>query len=148
MTLNNISDGQPVTYKLLNDIIDQVNRIVIPEDDQKQDIMVVGNGNTIQTAEDDKVRIAVGSREIDVPVSGTKDEPDIKFPSNTGFKAIPFITTSIIDYKGAGQGISFANATVTSITKESFSVRVRLVSELKKPTTVRLNYIAIGSGSA
>jgi hypothetical protein len=146
MTLNNISDGQPVTYELLNAIITQVNSIVIPADDQKQNIRVVGN--TIQTAEDDKVVIAVGSREIDVPVSGTKDENDIKFPSNTGFKAIPFITTSIIDYKGAGQGISFANATITSITKESFSVRVRLVSELKKSTTVRLNYIAIGSGSA
>jgi len=146
MTINPISDGQPVTYELLNAIINQVNSIVIPADDQKQNIMVVGN--TIQTAEDDKVKIAVGSREIDIPVSGTKDENDIKFPSNTGFKAIPFITTSIIDYKGAGQGISFANATITSITKESFSVRVRLVSELKKPTTVRLNYIAIGSGSA
>jgi hypothetical protein len=146
MTLNQISDGQPVTYELLNAIITQVNSIVIPADDQKQNIRVVGN--TIQTAEDDKVVIAVGSREIDVPVSGTKDENDIKFPSNTGFKAIPFITTSIIDYKGAGQGISFANATITSITKESFSVRVRLVSELKKSTTVRLNYIAIGSGSA
>ena len=146
MTLNQISDGQPVTYELLNAIINQVNSIVIPADDQKQDIMVVGN--TIQTAEDDKVKIAVGSREIDIPVSGTKDENDIKFPSNTGFKAIPFITASIIDYKGAGQGISFANATITSITKESFSVRVRLVSELKKTTTVRLNYIAIGSGSA
>lgn len=146
MTLNQISDGQPVTYELLNAIITQVNSIVVPADDQKQNIMVVGN--TIQTAEDDKVVIAVGSREIDIPVSGTKDENDIKFPSNTGFKAIPFITTSIIDYKGAGQGISFANATITSITKESFSVRVRLVSELKKSTTVRLNYIAIGSGSA
>ena len=144
--LSPISDGQPVTYELLNAIINQVNSIVIPADDQKQDIMVVGN--TIQTAEDDKVKIAVGSREIDIPVSGTKDENDIKFPSNTGFKAIPFITASIIDYKGAGQGISFANATITSITKESFSVRVRLVSELKKTTTVRLNYIAIGSGSA
>jgi hypothetical protein len=141
-----ISDGQPITYELLNAIINQVNSIVIPADDQKQNIMVVGN--TIQTAEDDKVKIAVGSREIDIPVSGTKDENDIKFPSNTGFKAIPFITASIIDYKGAGQGISFANATITSITKESFSVRVRLVSELKKTTTVRLNYIAIGSGSA
>ena len=146
MTLNQISDGQPVTYELLNAIINQVNSIVIPADDQKQDIMVVGN--TIQTADDDKVKIAVGSREIDVPVSGTKDEPDIKFPSNTGFKNIPFIITSIIDYRGAGQGISFANATITSITKESFSVRVRLVSELKRSTTVRLNYIAIGSGSA
>lgn len=146
MTLNQISDGQPVTYELLNAIITQVNSIVVPADNQKQNIMVVGN--TIQTAEDDKVVIAVGSREIDIPVSGTKDENDIKFPSNTGFKAIPFITTSIIDYKGAGQGISFANATITSITKESFSVRVRLVSELKKSTTVRLNYIAIGSGSA
>jgi hypothetical protein len=144
--LSPISDGQPVTYELLNAIINQVNSIVIPADDQKQNIMVVGN--TIQTAEDDRVKIAVGSREIDIPVSGTKDENDIKFPSNTGFKAIPFITASIIDYKGAGQGISFANATITSITKESFSVRVRLVSELKKTTTVRLNYIAIGSGSA
>jgi len=145
MTINQISDGQPVTYELLNAIINQVNSIVIPDDDQKQNIIVVGN--TIQTAEDDKVVIAVGSREVDIPVSGTKDENDIKFPSNTGFKAIPYITTSIIDYKGAGQGISFANATITSITKESFSVRVRLVSELKKPTTVRLNYMAIGSGS-
>lgn len=144
--INQISDGQPVTYELLNAIINQVNSIVIPSDDQKQNIIVVGN--TIQTAEDDKVVIAVGSREVDIPVSGSKDENDIKFPSNTGFKAIPYITTSIIDYKGAGQGISFANATITSITKESFSVRVRLVSELKKPTTVRLNYIAIGSGSA
>lgn len=144
--INQISDGQPVTYELLNAIINQVNSIVIPADDQKQNIIVVGN--TIQTAEDDKVVIAVGSREVDIPVSGSKDENDIKFPSNTGFKAIPYITTSIVDYKGAGQGISFANATITSITKESFSVRVRLVSELKKPTTVRLNYIAIGSGSA
>lgn len=144
--INQISDGQPVTYELLNGIINQVNSIVIPADDQKQNIIVVGN--TIQTAEDDKVVIAVGSREVEIPVNGTKDENNIKFPSNTGFKAIPYITTSIIDYKNAGQGISFANATITSITKESFSVRVRLVSELKKPTTVRLNYIAIGSGSA
>jgi hypothetical protein len=143
--INPISDGEPVTYELLNAIINQVNSIVVPSDDQAQIVKVYGN--TIGRKEDDVVKIAVGSQEVNVTATGVVNDIKFNFPDGTNFQSSPYVTTSIIDYKGEGQGISIGSLTITSITNQNFTARLKLITDLKKATTVRVNYIAIGSGS-
>lgn len=144
--LTAISDGEPITYALLNQIIEQVNSLTVAETTQKQTINVYGE--TIQTAENDVVNIAVGQQPLTVSAKGGKQDVPIKFPKNVEFKAVPFVTATVVDYKGEGQGISFANVTIIQINKGGFTARVRLVSELKKDTEINIHYIAIGSGSS
>jgi hypothetical protein len=142
--INPISDGEPVTYELLNAIINQVNSIVIPTDEQAQIIKVYGN--TIGRKEDDVVKIAVGSQEVNVTATGIVNDIRFNFPDGSNFQAAPYVTASIIDYKNEGQGISIGSLTITSITNQNFTARLKLITDLKKATTVRVNYIAVGSG--
>jgi len=144
--INPISDGEPVTYELLNAIINQVNSLAVPADDQRQIIKVYGN--TIGRKEDDVVKIALGALDVEVPTTGVVKDIKFNFPDGTNFKSTPYVTASIIDFKGgeSGQGISIGSLTIKSISSQNFTARLKLITDLNKATTVRINYIAVGSG--
>jgi hypothetical protein len=144
-----ISDGQPITYDLLNQIISEVNRATssIYTDEVKQIVQVFGEG--IGRKEDDKAVIAVGS--VSVNLKGRTATIDtVKFPNNVGFDRIPYVSLTLVDPQGgrAGAGINFANLAVTQLSKESFKIKVDLATPVQSPTIVNVHYIAIGPQSS
>jgi hypothetical protein len=145
-----ISDGQPITYDLLNQIISEVNRATssIYTDEIKQIVQVFGNN--IGRKEDDKVVIAVGSVRVDVKTNSATVDP-IVFPNNVGFDIAPYVCVTLVDQRTnekSGQGIQFANVSVTNLTKTGMTVKIDLLRSVERPTAISLHYIAIGPQSS
>lgn len=144
--INPISDGQPITYDLLNQIISQVNDVTSYTDEVRQIIEVYAQG--VGLREGNKVAIAAGS--IDVRV-----DPNIKNINiegtfrNVSFNENPYITATVIDRRGgpSGQGIQASVITITELTKSSFKARVSVISPVEQGTTIKVHYIAIGEVS-
>lgn len=145
--LNGISDGQPLTYELLNQIISEVNKIKSVPEDSDQSIKV--DGPAIGLSDQDSVKIISDVHQFDVKGNDITVNLDINFKKGGSFsKENIIITTSIVDRAlgKSGGGAQMANVTITNISTKGFEARVQILKQVKKPISLELHYIAIGAG--
>jgi uncharacterized protein (UPF0335 family) len=146
MTIQIPSDGQPLTYELLKQIIDQVNRVSSSDlNDVKQIVNVYGEG--ISQQEDAKAAIVTGGIVITLQKGNNyRTTQPITFPAV--FSANPYVTVTIVDVNTAKAegGVNGAVATVVALSKNGMTVKIELLKEVPVNTSVRLHYIAIGPG--
>ena len=141
--INQVSDGQPITYELLNQIIEQVNKVsVVDEPDIKQIVTVKGVG--IDESEGSRTVIAVGQITVNIPRTSDIPQVPINFP--VSFTRNPYISLTIVDteFGVKGAGINAATVTVTDLTKSNMKIKVRLIRQVDRATSVQLHYMAIG----
>ena len=146
MTIQIPSDGQPLTYELLKQIIDQVNRVSSSDlNDVKQIVNVYGEG--ISQQEDAKAAIVTGQRVITLQ-KGNNSRTTQTITFQAVFSANPYVTVTIVDINTAKAegGVIGAVATVVGLNKNGMTVKIELLKEVPVNTSVRLNYIAVGPG--
>jgi uncharacterized protein (UPF0335 family) len=147
MTIQIPSDGQPLTYELLKQIIEQVNRVSSSDlNDVKQIVNVYGEG--ISQQEDAKAIIVTGERVVSLARgNNSKTTQSITFPAV--FSATPYVTVTIVDVNTAKAegGVNGAVATVVALSKIGMTVKVELLKEVTVGTTIRVHYMAVGPGN-
>lgn len=146
--LNVISEGQPITYDVLNQIIQDLNNLQknVPEDTD-QNIEV--EGPDIGRSDQDSVKIISGIKQFDIKGNDIVVNVDVKFPKGNFSKNSVVVVASVIDKnfgQGAGGGAQMANATITNISTNGFVARVQILKSVKKQVSLELHYIAIGAG--
>lgn len=151
--VNAISEGQPLTYDLINEIINQVNQVKELPDDFGQSVEVYGPD--IGMSDQDTVKIVTGSEDFAFGVNDSSKSIEIKFKPQKNKNGVIFsknqviVVASVVDTEinKAGGGIQMANLTITSITKSGFEATVQILkADSKKKLNMTVNYIAIGAG--
>jgi hypothetical protein len=141
--INPISDGQPVTYELLNQIIEQVNKVSVSDTtDVKQIVEVRGRGIAYQ--ENDRAVIAAGKITIAIPKTQSIPIQTVTFPVT--FTQTPYVTLTIVDTsisKTTG-GLQAATATVVELNQTTMKVIIKLIRQVEVATSIQLHYIAVG----
>jgi hypothetical protein len=147
--INTISDGQPFTYQLLNQIIQSINDIKEPEEGNEELIEIRGpeTGNS-----KNKPLIIFGSDTLTIPENRTSDDGTIGFRvgqgsgNGAGFNSNPIVLATLVD-PAAGGGIPIGYLIITKITNNNFSYRVKLLRKRNNSTKVEINYVAFGTTS-
>lgn len=145
--INTITDGQPITYELLNQIIEQVNEVQVEQSDIKQ--IIEFYGDNLGRREDDRIKVACGSQSVRLEKGKTRFTETFKFPSNVGFDTRPYITATIVDNRlgSSGDGTSYATLTIVNLSKVGFDMRLDLVKAPSRNTSIAVHYIAVGPGA-
>ena len=136
--LNTISDGQPFTYQLLNQMIEVINAIPQIDDEENSPVEIRGPGGTSKN----KPMILFGSDTVDIPENQTGAEGEAKFSSNFDNEN-PIVVATLVDPK-AGGAIPIGYLTLTSVTNNRLKYRVKLIRKRPNTTTVLINYVAFG----
>lgn len=145
--VNGISDGQPLTYELLNQIISEVNKIKDVPEDFGQNIEVYGP--SLGMSEQDTVKVVSDVHEFSVADNNITANVDVKFKRGGNFsKDEIIVVASIVDraFGKSGGGAQMANVTITNITTTGFEARVQILKKVKQKVPLELHYIAIGAG--
>jgi len=152
--INVISEGQPVTYELINQIINTVNSIKQTSDEVSQIIEVYG-GQRLGRSEDRKIIIQAGDFPLDFGEGNSpkaaRATANVTFPTESIFNTRPYVTLAVEDVSSSSQGgkNSFITTTITDLTTKGFTVRSRrLTSNANvEKDRVRVHYIAIGTAA-
>lgn len=138
--INTISDGQPFTYQLLNNIIEAVNDIKIPEGDDADTelVKIVGPG----LGSKNKPMIIFDRDSISIPENQTGQSGKATFRTNFNNEN-PIVIASLVDNQDGG-ATPIGYLVVTSVTNKSFEYRVKLIRKRTKSTNMEINYVAIG----
>ena len=148
--INAVSEGQPLTYELINQIINEVNKIKEIPEDFGQNVEVYGPN--LGMSEEDTVKIVTGEYEFELKSKNLDANLDIPFrsgKSGTIFnKDNVIVTASIVDtaHGKKGGGIQMANLTITNVTKTQFEARVQVLKSINRNVPLKIHYIAIGAG--
>jgi len=142
--INTISDGSPITYELINTMIQEINKIKELPEDSNQNIVVRGPGlaNNNNTA-----KIIAGREKITLGANDLALNKNIKFVNNGFSSDNPIVTASMVDADDEG-GVQLANITITEVNKSNFTVKIKLLKARKKAVNFTVNYIAVGADSA
>jgi len=136
--MNTISDGQPFTYELLNNIIENLNALKEPEEGDEEFIEIDGTGKN----EKRKPKIIFNRTDDIIPANQTSVDNTVKFTSNFE-NDNPVVVATLIDPEKGGN-IPVGYVVITGVTNHNFSYRIKLIRKREKSTSVRLNYIAFG----
>lgn len=139
--LNTPSNGQPFTYQLLNQIIEEINNIKQPEENVDE-IDVYGPGLNNNTT---KPKIIFGKDDVTVPKDQTTFSGTANFNSSFTNDS-PIVIASLVD-RQEGNGVQMGHITITSISSKGFSYRIRLTKSRGKDVSFDVNYIALGATS-
>lgn len=138
--LNQISDGQPFTYELLNNIIESIREIKSPEEGDDSIVEIIGKGSN----DKNKPLIIFGYDEISIPANQTGENKTIGFEGNTNFSnENPIVLATLVDPE-AGGSVPIGYLIVTKTTNSNFDCRVKLIRSRTNSTVVRVNYVAFG----
>lgn len=137
--MNTISDGQPFTYELLNNIIENLNALKEPEEGDEEFIEIDGTGKNGKR----KPKIVFNRTDtITIPANQTAIDGTEKFLSNFD-NDNPVVVATLIDPE-VGGNIPIGYVIITNVTNKNFSYKIKLIRKREKGTNVRLNYIAFG----
>lgn len=148
--INAISEGQPLTYELINQIINEINKVKEIPDDFGQNIEMYGPD--LGMSEQDTVKVATGVYEFNIKAKDIVKDIEVPFRSRkTGTifnKGNVVVTATVVDTATgkAGGGTQMATLTITGVTKTGFKARVQILKSVEKNVTMKINYIAIGAG--
>lgn len=139
----NISEGQPFTYQLLNQIVTAVNNIKDPEDPE-QEIEINGPGLSSTKLP----KIIFGRENIDIDKNQTSAAVSVKFDGAFANEN-PIVVATLVDRQtgDGGSGTQLGYITITNITSKNFTCRIRLLKARSQDVSFQINYIAIGVGS-
>jgi len=146
--INPISDGQPVTYELFNQMIAAINNIEDQQEElQNQVIQVFGDNLSSQG---EVVKIACGAVELSFAEKNANASAEATFSKRVAFSKRPYIALSVKD--PSVNTITLPVPVIFEVTRTGFKVRARrLTSGVKDKDVVDkmvLNYIAVGPGKA
>jgi len=146
MALNSISDGQPFTYQLLNNIIEEildlkkaVSKKAGSKDDDEDGAIEVRGPNFNSKV---KPMIVFDSVVFTMPENQTGFTLERKFRNNFSNNN-PVVVATLVDKDDDG-GIPVGYLTITKVNQTSFTMRIKLLRKRNKSTSFQVNYIAIG----
>jgi hypothetical protein len=148
--INAVSEGQPLTYELINQIINEVNKIKEVPEDFGQSVEVYGPD--LGMSEEDTVKIVTGEYEFSLTAKDLTRNLNIPFrsgKSGTIFnKDNVIVTASVVDTAhGKKQGgVQMATLTITDVTKTNFEARIQVLKSVNDKVDLKVHYIAIGAG--
>lgn len=139
-----LSDGQPLTYELINKIIEKLGSIKEPAEDQSPNILFFGP-NLKQTSKDTTI-VMCGSYSFNMPASAPSTSITVKF-NKSGKKFIkpPIVTATILD-PIKGKTPDLATLVIMEQKTDEFVAQVGILTSKKKAIPLQINYIAIGPG--
>lgn len=153
MTDLSITDGEPLTYDLINAIITKVNNIdnllkTRLGIDSFQKIKVVGSpGPGIDLSESRGILIACGYKNITLDTKTTYN--DVLSYAAANFSRTPHVVATIADIRGSGEPATvaapYATVSLGIATTQSVPCRVDLIKPAGRNTIIKVNYIAIGA---
>lgn len=144
-----LTPGEPITYDLIQNIIESINRLEritnqnsIKPTKKAQGVKVAGT----RFRDIDNVTILCGSEVFDIDQKQTYNTT-IKFDGAT-FGSVPHVVVSVADVAGRGDIIKppYATLAIGSVSKTEFNVRVDVIKVDAKNTKLKVNYIAVGKG--
>lgn len=137
---NTISDGQPFTYQLLNQIIESLNdvRDAVGEAEEA-DITIKGPGEGSQQ----RPLIIYDRTTVEIPENQTAINKTAKFRTNFS-NDNPVVLATIVD-PDAEDGTPMGYITIKNVTQKDFTYRIKLIRKRTKTTNLQINYIAIGA---
>ena len=153
-SINVISEGQPITYELINQIISTVNSVKQTTEEINQVIEVYG-GERLGRAEDRKIIIQAGDFRLNfnegTSTKAARANAEVSFPTQSVFSKRPYVTLAVEDGTSSSKGgkNSFITTTVTDLTTKGFTVRARRLTTNAnvEEDSVRIHYIAIGTAA-
>lgn len=146
-----ISEGQPLTYELINQIISTVNSIKQTTDEISQSIEV--QGDLIGSKDEEKVIFQAGTATLDFSgaskTSAARATARVKFSDRNVFSRIPYVTLGVQDPTSSEQGgkNTFITTVVTDLTTKGFIIRARRLTSNANTERdqVTVHYIALGT---
>jgi hypothetical protein len=144
-----ISDGQPITYEFLNQVVSAVNKLGKTESgESNQDVEFRGVGYSLNKR--DSILVVVGKFSLsfdslsDITTSTRKKT--LSFNSN--FKQPPLVFLSAVDESAEKQDdTSYVSLIATDISKSAFTCRARRTLSGKKAQSgdkLVVNFLAVG----
>jgi hypothetical protein len=140
--INTISDGQPFTYQLLNQIIQSINDIKEPEEGNEELIEIRGPETSNSK---NKPLVIFDSDTLTIPENQTSRDATRAFRGG-GFNSNPIVIATLVDPE-AGGTVPIGYLIVTKVTNNNFTYRVKLLRKRTKSTNVEINYVAFGTTS-
>lgn len=144
--VNPISDGQPLTYELLNQIINAVNDIKIEQEDVKRSIIDV-LAPTIKGADDEIIKIRCGTLELDFSKGEAGAKTSVTWGDKVNFSEKPYILVTLEDPTVSAKEHLLPVSVLYNVTKNGFSIRAKRVTANPNTTSadqIIVNYMAIG----
>ena len=141
-----LSDGQPLTYELINKIIEKLASIKDPVEDQSQNIEVYGPN--INRTSRGRTKIVSGTQAFNLSSDSVEQIFTIEYnkgKAGTLFTKVPIVTATIVDPERGGSP-EMATLTIIEQSPKEFKVKVKVIKSKKKNIPIRINYIAIGAG--
>lgn len=144
-----ISDGQPITYELINQIIGSINNLSKSTNEAGTERIIEVFGPNISAT--NNVQIYTGEFFINFGnIRNAKESTataQIQF-GNKPFTAIPYVIMSVVDPSNDDNSeISYVSLTAIDITRNGFTCKARRMvagKDNKNKDKLKVNFIAIG----
>jgi hypothetical protein len=143
MAVSELSDGNPLTYNWLNDLVSVINQT-------SKDVKSVTGASKINLITPESypnVQMLTGKTTINLAGKESVDKTLVTF--NTPFASPDVLVIPTINFRNAAEEI-YATAWVTNINESGCTIRVKRFAPIdkKKSTPITINYLAIGKGKA
>ena len=143
-----LSDGEPITYDLIQQLIQTVNSLDAsingPGKKGYQQISVTGNG--FRGIND--ITILCDTQILDLSEKQTY-RFNVQIPGSV-FSTPPHVVATIADLEGKKGDVlnaPYATISIGKVTKGQFECRIDIIKSVAKNTQIKVNYIAIGKTS-
>lgn len=143
MAVTELSDGNPLTYNWLNDLVAVINQT-------SKDVKSVTGSSKINMIADHmssatNVQMLTGKTVINLAGKESIDKTLVTF--STPFASPDVLVIPTINFRNAAEEI-YATAWVTNINESGCTIRVKRFAPIdkKKSTPITINYLAIGKG--
>lgn len=143
MAVSELSDGNPLTYNWLNDLVVEINKV-------SGDVKSVTGSSKINMVADHMastsyVQMLTGKTIINLSGKESIDKTLVTF--STPFASTEVLVIPAINFRNAAEEI-YATAWVTNINESGCTIRVKRFPPIdkKKSTPITINYLAIGKG--
>ena len=143
MTVSNLSDGNPLTYNWLNDLVAAINQT-------SKDVKSVTGSSKINMIADHMastayVQMLTGQTTVNIAGKQSLDKTLVTF--STPFASSDVLVIPAINFTNNAEEI-YATAWVTNINESGCTIRVKRFAPIdkKKSTPITINYLAIGKG--
>jgi hypothetical protein len=143
MAVSPLSDGNPLTYNWLNDLVVAINKA-------SEDVKSVTGSSKINMIADHMssaqyVQVLTGGDQINLPGKESVGKTLVTF--STPFSDPDVLVIPTINFRNAAEEV-YATVWATNINESGCTIRVKRFPPIdkKKSTPIVINYLAIGKG--